>query len=137
MWYAIVRNQQIGPVSTGAIAELIRVGVANAQTYAWAEGMGDWKPLSELPDFAPLLGGSVLDAPGGGRDADEHASTLMMSSDQAQAWAEVLTHLPELANSAVAAHRLDFIRREGSEITFDLNSTDNAVGSLRHARPFL
>ncbi|MFN3202777.1 MAG: GYF domain-containing protein [Bradymonadia bacterium] len=104
MWYAIVRNQQIGPVSAGAIAELIRVGVADGQTYAWADGMGDWKPLSELPDFIPVLNGEPLRvSDGDAREADEHASTLMMSSDQAQAWAEVLNHLPELASSAAAA----------------------------------
>ena len=50
------RNQQ-GPVSGADIARLIRSGTINRDTLMWYPGMTDWRPASQISEFASLFGG--------------------------------------------------------------------------------
>jgi len=45
-------GRQYGPVSGEQLRQWIAEGRANAQTYAYAEGTAEWKPLGTLPEFA-------------------------------------------------------------------------------------
>jgi hypothetical protein len=45
-------GRQYGPISGEQLRQWIAEGRANAQTYAYAEGATEWKPLGTLPEFA-------------------------------------------------------------------------------------
>jgi hypothetical protein len=48
-------ENEYGPVSAEVVVQWIEQGRANGQTKAMPEGATDWKPLSELPEFAAAL----------------------------------------------------------------------------------
>lgn len=95
MWFAIVRSQQLGPLSELAVAELVRVGEAAPQTPVWTRGMPTWQPMGSIPVFSDLFG-----AGNRSHDAEEDADTVMVAPDTNRAWAELLNLMPELADSA-------------------------------------
>jgi hypothetical protein len=49
-------GREYGPISAEQMREWIAEGRANAQTRAMVEGAGQWKPLTEYLEFAPVLG---------------------------------------------------------------------------------
>jgi uncharacterized membrane protein YhaH (DUF805 family) len=50
------RNQQ-GPVAAADVARLIRSGTINRDTLMWYPGMADWRPASQISEFASLFSG--------------------------------------------------------------------------------
>lgn len=56
-WYVVIDGAQTGPLSHDEIAEQLRAGAVDGETFAWREGMGDWKRLSEIDEFGDLFGG--------------------------------------------------------------------------------
>jgi prepilin-type processing-associated H-X9-DG protein len=48
-------QKEYGPVNADQIRQWIATGRANASTKVQAEGSTEWKPLSELPEFADAL----------------------------------------------------------------------------------
>ena len=48
------RNQQ-GPASSSEIARLVRNGTIRRDTLVWFAGMPEWRPASQVNDFAPLF----------------------------------------------------------------------------------
>jgi hypothetical protein len=55
MWYYSQNNQQMGPVAEEELKTKLRSGVLVAGTLVWKEGMGDWKPVSEVAELAAAL----------------------------------------------------------------------------------
>ena len=52
-------KKEYGPVTAEIIKRWVAEGRANSQTQVQAEGSTEWKPLSEFPEFAELLGTSA------------------------------------------------------------------------------
>ena len=52
-------QKEYGPVSAEVVRQWIAERRANAQTRVKAEGTGDWKALSEFPEFRDALSGGV------------------------------------------------------------------------------
>ena len=48
------RNQQ-GPASSSEVARLVRNGTIRRDTLVWYAGMPEWRPASQVNDFAPLF----------------------------------------------------------------------------------
>jgi hypothetical protein len=48
-------GKEYGPASAEEVRGWIRAGRANGQTLAQAQGQTEWRPLSELPDFAEAV----------------------------------------------------------------------------------
>ena len=48
-------GREYGPITAEQLREWIAEGRANALTRAKAEGLDEWKPLTEYVEFAPLL----------------------------------------------------------------------------------
>jgi len=48
-------QQEYGPIPEAQLRQWIADGRANAQSRAKAEGMTDWKPLADFPEFADAL----------------------------------------------------------------------------------
>lgn len=55
MWYYSQNNQQMGPVAEEELKSKLRSGILVANTLVWKEGMGDWKPVSEVAELAMAL----------------------------------------------------------------------------------
>jgi predicted Zn finger-like uncharacterized protein len=54
-WYLLIGEDQQGPLDVGEVDARIRRGEVDGETYAWREGLADWRPLREIDALAPLL----------------------------------------------------------------------------------
>jgi hypothetical protein len=66
-WFYVDAGQQAGPVDDAQLAELARSGKLQSDTLVWREGMGNWRPYSEVaagsavpPVVGPVGGGSSV-----------------------------------------------------------------------------
>lgn len=50
-WFLAIKGQQVGPVSSDEVRAKLAAGEAELRTYAWCDGMGDWKRLQDIPEF--------------------------------------------------------------------------------------
>lgn len=53
MWYFESNGTQQGPEETAQIQQRLSSGELSGATLVWREGMGDWTPLSQIPEFSP------------------------------------------------------------------------------------
>jgi hypothetical protein len=63
MWYYAKSGMQMGPVSGEELASKAASGEVSPSDLIWREGMGDWLPLSQVPEFAAGLTPSAPPAP--------------------------------------------------------------------------
>lgn len=54
--YLVIDGQQAGPFTADQLREHARAGRLTARTYAWRQGMPEWKPASDVPEVAAILG---------------------------------------------------------------------------------
>ncbi|XXF76579.1 AgmX/PglI C-terminal domain-containing protein [Myxococcaceae bacterium GXIMD 01537] len=54
-WFAMVKNQQQGPLDEAALRELVDSGAVNARSYFWQPGLADWKRGSDIAELAPFF----------------------------------------------------------------------------------
>lgn len=53
-WYYSLNNQQLGPVASEKLAELVQQGAITASTLVWRQGMQNWQPYGSVaPASAP------------------------------------------------------------------------------------
>jgi len=58
-WHIAIGQDQIGPLSMSEIETRWRRKDINADSFAWKDGMPDWKQMKELPAFSDLVGSDV------------------------------------------------------------------------------
>jgi hypothetical protein len=51
MWYYSKNGMQLGPISTEQLSGKARGGEVLSSDLIWKEGMSDWKPLAQVPEF--------------------------------------------------------------------------------------
>lgn len=109
-------------------------GDVNAQTFVWAEGFADWKPLSDVPEIVGALhGGAAAAAPpweaskkasaaprAAARGGRTGGSDLFGGYAQAGSEADVTTSAPEPAIGATAASATG--ARNESSVLFSLSA---------------
>ncbi|MBI5501515.1 MAG: zinc-ribbon domain-containing protein [Deltaproteobacteria bacterium] len=80
VWFVAVGEEQQGPYTTQQIREYIQTDQLDPESFMWKEGMEDWLPVQQVPDFADAVpaGGAPPAAPSppagspfGGPTADE------------------------------------------------------------------
>ncbi|MCB9545043.1 MAG: zinc-ribbon domain-containing protein [Myxococcales bacterium] len=54
IWYVVVNREQVGPLTREEVEARFASGDVDAETFGWAEGMGDWIRLGSIPEFAGL-----------------------------------------------------------------------------------
>ena len=60
VWYVAVGEEQQGPYTTQQIREYAQTDQLDPESYLWKEGMEDWLPVQQIPEFADLtLGGGA------------------------------------------------------------------------------
>lgn len=63
-WYLAVNGKTEGPIVLEEIAQRIRSQQVNRQTFAFSQGMSDWAPLGEIPQFKQFFqSGSMAPPP--------------------------------------------------------------------------
>lgn len=62
-WYYSENGQQKGPLSEGDLKALISSGKVMANDLIWREGMADWLPVAQVPEFSGSLGVTATPAP--------------------------------------------------------------------------
>lgn len=55
LWHVAMGDDQIGPLSVADLQRMIREGDVDDTCLAWTDGMEDWLPLGDLPQYAHLL----------------------------------------------------------------------------------
>ena len=55
MWYALVQEEELGPMPFEEVLDLYYKDIISADTYIWVEGMPEWVPISQMSDFSELL----------------------------------------------------------------------------------
>ncbi len=72
-WTVSVTDDDQRTMTTAQILTEYAKGALNADTYIWKDGMGDWLPIHQVPDLAPLLSAAgpvpAAATSGGGYDA--------------------------------------------------------------------
>jgi hypothetical protein len=58
-WFYGKDNTQHGPVSDLEIRNLITAGQIDMNTVVWREGMTDWIPMKDVPEFSPTHGNTA------------------------------------------------------------------------------
>lgn len=51
-WFYARGDMQRGPVTESELEDLVKDGIVSAETRVWREGMGDWLPVSAVPELA-------------------------------------------------------------------------------------
>ncbi len=54
-WYVAVNDAQVGPLLPAGVKARWESGEIGPDTLAWKSGMGDWEPLSAIPELAQLV----------------------------------------------------------------------------------
>jgi hypothetical protein len=107
MWYALIGDDQIGPLAPAGMADLRRDGRLDESTYVWREGMADWLPLAQVPELLNAMGPVAPDDPEELDDselrAEEEGATLMMDGEQGKDWASYLDALARQSTPLAAA----------------------------------
>src|SRR5262245_39526241 len=50
-WYYALDGQPLGPCTADQIKSLLKSGELGAEDSIWREGMGEWLPISQVPEF--------------------------------------------------------------------------------------
>src|SRR6185436_15466895 len=53
-WYYAVAGEQLGPVSTAELRDLIRAGNVGPEDLVWCEGMSDWSAARTVKALVPV-----------------------------------------------------------------------------------
>ncbi|HUG54860.1 MAG TPA: TIGR00266 family protein [Vicinamibacteria bacterium] len=76
-WYMAVGGHQVGPVSEDEIRQNLENGTIDQSTLLFAQGMGTWTPLREVPEFrGGAVGAGSSPPPVPGRRAHEIESRI-------------------------------------------------------------
>lgn len=88
MWYALVHEEQLGPMPDTELAELHAQGVVSDTTLVWTATMSDWRPVSEVAEIQELIANpDFLD------EEEGEGATMMMSPGDGD-WAAILGGSP-------------------------------------------
>ena len=79
MWYVLINDDQLGPMSESELRDLISNGVADSDALVWSESMTDWVPLRESP-LAAEYGGAIEPQPD---QADDYGTLVASPDDEA------------------------------------------------------
>jgi hypothetical protein len=55
MWYVLVQDEQLGPMSFQDVLELYYKDMITQDTFVWRDGMAEWLPISIVPEYVEIL----------------------------------------------------------------------------------
>lgn len=63
IWFLHYNDSQFGPFTADDVERFLKAGKIHAQVHAWKGGMGDWKRLGEIDEFAVVASSGKKPAP--------------------------------------------------------------------------
>ena len=64
MWFALVQEEQLGPMSFEEVIDFYYKDIINAETLLWTDGLEGWCAITQIKEFSDLLfQGAVLHKP--------------------------------------------------------------------------
>jgi uncharacterized membrane protein len=63
MWHYVQNGQACGPVETTTLQELFQKGRIGCATLVWKQGMNDWVPACNVPEFASFAAPGMTPPP--------------------------------------------------------------------------
>jgi len=55
MWYALVQEEQLGPMSFNEVIDFYYKDIITSETLLWREGLKEWVPIIQVQEFKELL----------------------------------------------------------------------------------
>jgi len=62
-WYVAVAGQQQGPMATDDVVARLRSGQLDRSAHVFTQGMANWEPIANRPEFAAAFAGPAAGAP--------------------------------------------------------------------------
>jgi uncharacterized protein (TIGR00266 family) len=62
-WYVAVAGQQQGPMGTDDVVARLRSGQLDRSAHVFSQGMANWEPIANRPEFAAAFAGPAVGAP--------------------------------------------------------------------------
>lgn len=81
-WYYSKNGTQLGPVTEQELSEKVSGGEVSASDLIWKEGMPDWKPASQVPEFSGMISNVPAPTNSGGTGNIPMAQPPAYSSSQ-------------------------------------------------------
>ncbi len=97
-WYVAIDDRQVGPLPSAALRTRGDAGELGPDTLAWRAGMGDWLPVSSIPDLTSRLSSSAQPRATGASHASA-AETVAASAPGAGLAAATSGELTPLGNA--------------------------------------
>ena len=103
-------QREYGPVSSEQLRQWIAQGRVNGQTRVQPEGSGEWKPLSEVPEFSDALRGGVRPAalaasPAAGAQQSGLAITSLVLGILSMVGCSIVAGIPAIITGHMARKR--------------------------------
>jgi len=54
-WYAMINNNQVGPITVEQLSAEVRSGQVSRNTHVWRQGMANWVVAEQVPDLASIF----------------------------------------------------------------------------------
>jgi predicted Zn finger-like uncharacterized protein len=102
-WTVNVADDDQRTMSSAQIAEAYASGIINNDTYVWKDGMGDWSPLSGVPELVALVRKPAAAAAPAPRPAAGFAPPAAAAPAAGLAGAAMMDQAPPAAAPAAAA----------------------------------
>ena len=100
MWYILLKNEQLGPMTENEVIELYKQGVLDLETLVWREGLTEWASLIATPEFSNLGNEGEAAEESLAEDESEDATLIAnpADADLQAALAELLGETPGKAS---------------------------------------
>ena len=145
MWYALVEEEQLGPMDSGEVEELYSQGVVTSETLVWKDGFEDWLPLGQTTDFAHLQADSgatvaldfnaMFGADGGGGQEEEDGTLMLDAGDNPALQAAIANLFDEEPGDASGAPKKNPPKKDATKGKAESKSTDTAKASAAKSKP--
>jgi TonB family protein len=97
VWYIVVDQEQVGPLSVAEVQERFLSGQIDAESYVWRDTFADWLPLAQVDEFASLAAGGAASGGGAAAVASMFGSTQMHEDNSRRDKADVFMSGPSRA----------------------------------------
>lgn len=123
-WYAYIKGSQEGPYDIQEVAQLIKAGAINSETYIWKVGMDNWAFLKDLSEFSEAAAAAPKPpAP----ESESDAGAERRSSPRKPVVARVLFHDDSLLGQGICRD----VSVGGAQILFDTSTKGSETPGVK------
>lgn len=134
-WYAVIRQERVGPFSTETVRAQLNSGEIMPSTYVWREGFTDWTEARLVPELqnTSVLGSGPAPTPV--QESDPHTDWLLNEPKKGvRNENSVLFSLGDLQPSPTTSRPAPALRKEGSGL-IDIRNLATQTFAQTNATP--